>query len=83
MPVRTGKDGKLEYYRQESVFNPKHIRNWLLEDDTDAVSYASSSSSLHDEDLEHSCSPQECPTCLNKDCPNSYEDFLEKDDMKL
>ncbi len=31
----------------------------------------------------HSCSPQECPTCKDKDCPNSYEDFLKEGELSL
>ena len=35
------------------------------------------------ENLEHSCSPQECPTCKEKDCPNSYEDFIKEGELSI
>ena len=30
-----------------------------------------------------SCSPEDCPTCKNKDCPNSYDDFLDKEEVEI
>jgi hypothetical protein len=44
--------------------------------------YLSSSYSSSSSEDEHSCSPQECPTC-KIECPNRYEDFLKEEDMVL
>jgi hypothetical protein len=61
--------------------------NWY----PDGFEYSYSSSSCSDSDSSvtkkpiekegKSCSPQDCPTCKEKDCPNSYDDFIEEGDM--
>jgi len=98
MPVRHGIDGKLEYYREKIAIAEKMI-DWLKSDEKPLNMWPDNGKGkkkkrkpykgYHYEDHEgscsssSSCSPKDCPTCTNKNCPNSYDDFLEKDDMKL
>jgi hypothetical protein len=91
MPVRHGKDGKLEYYKNNPIQYMKDFGNMLWRDGGkkkkktkkepyEGYSYASSSCSPT---TEHSCSPEECTTCKNDDCPNRYDDFIEQGEMEL
>lgn len=96
MPVRTGKDGRPEYYRDDMPifknldkaydfltgrFRKEKVEDvqWP-EDPYEGYSYASSSCSCTEE---HSCSPEECTTCKDKDCPNRYDDFISDEEFKL
>lgn len=103
MAVRNGKDGKLEYYNENKVFNPKYIdKFWDIltgkevkwpgtatgkkkkpKDPYKGYSYQDYEGNQPSSASSSSCSPEDCPTCNNKACPNSYDDFIDEGDFKL
>jgi hypothetical protein len=83
MPVRKNKKGKLEYHRESpiikkfgwdifDVLDKRPIRERLKPEFKKSI-----------EESEHSCSPEECPTCKDKSCINSYEDLIDEGDFKI
>ena len=98
MPVRKGKDGKLEYYNENKLFNPKYLDKafdiltgkWKKQNEWPSIPKKKDpykGYNYHDHEgscsSSSSCSPEDCPTCTNKACPNSYDDFLDQEEFKL
>lgn len=101
MAVRHGIDGKLEYYNENKVFNPKYLNKafdiltgkWKKDNQWPSVpkkkdpykgyNYQDYEGNEPSSASSSSCSPEDCPTCTNKDCPNSYDDFIDEGEMEI